>query len=138
MAQTPHSPDTSSGASGRRILIVDDNRDAATSLGMLLELSGNQTELAFDGQSALDTAARFRPDIVLLDIGLPGINGYDVARRMRSEAWGKQVTLVAVTGWGQAEDRESSRAAGFDAHLVKPVDHAALMQLLETTGARGG
>ena len=118
---------------GQRVLIVDDNKDAATSLAMLLDMSGAATELAYDGPSALDAAARFRPDVVLMDIGLPGLNGYEVARRMRGEAWGKEATLVAITGWGQLEDRQRSKDAGFDAHLVKPVDYAALMRLLATT-----
>ncbi len=83
---------------------------------------------------AIDVAARFHPHVVLLDIGLPGLDGYEVARRMRREPWGKQVTLVAVTGWGQAEDRERSRDAGFDAHLLKPVDHDALVKLLAEIG----
>jgi CheY-like chemotaxis protein len=117
-------------AQSRRILIVDDNRDAATSLGMLLQLGGCETEMAFDGLSAIEVGASFRPDVILMDIGLPGIDGFEAAQRIRSEPWGKQVMLIAVTGWAQAEDRERSRQAGFDAHLVKPVDHAALMKLL--------
>jgi CheY-like chemotaxis protein len=134
---TPTSPGSGSQADapGRRILIVDDNRDAATSLAMLLALSGNRIETAYDGPSAIDAASRFQPDVVLLDIGLPGLDGYEVARRMRTAPWGKQVRLVAVTGWGQAEDRERSRNAGFDAHLLKPVDHEALLKLLGEIGA---
>jgi CheY-like chemotaxis protein len=133
MASSPTPADPQ--APGRKILIVDDNRDAASSLAMLLELSGNRTESAFDGLGAIEAAARFQPDVILLDIGLPGLNGYEVARRMRAEPWGKKLKLVAVTGWGQAEDRERSREAGFDAHLVKPIDHAALMKLLADTSA---
>lgn len=135
MASSSTPADADARDSSRKILIVDDNRDAASSLAMLLELSGNKTESAFDGLSAIETAARFQPDVILLDIGLPGINGYEVARRMRAEPWGKKLKLVAVTGWGQAEDRERSREAGFDAHLVKPIDHAALMKLLADTSA---
>lgn len=135
MASSSTPADADARDSSRKILIVDDNRDAASSLAMLLELSGNRTESAFDGLSAIETAARFQPDVILLDIGLPGINGYEVARRMRAEPWGKKLKLVAVTGWGQAEDRERSREAGFDAHLVKPIDHAALMKLLADTSA---
>jgi CheY-like chemotaxis protein len=119
-----------SPAPGRRILIVDDNRDAAASLAMLLQLTGNQTETAFDGPAAIDVAAAFKPDVVLLDIGLPGLNGYEVARRMRQEPWGKAAKLVAVTGWGQLEDRQRSKEAGFDAHMVKPVDHDLLAKIL--------
>lgn len=117
-------------ASGRRILIVDDNRDAAASLAMLLQLTGNETETAFDGPGAIDAAATFKPDTVLLDIGLPGLNGYEVARRMRQESWGKTLKLIAVTGWGQLEDRQRSKEAGFDAHMVKPVDHDLLAKIL--------
>ena len=127
--------DPETAVSGRRILVVDDNRDAAISLAMLLELSGNKTETAYDGLTGIDAGACFEPDIVLLDIGLPGINGYEVARRMRGEPWGKRVKLVAVTGWGHPEDRERAIAAGFDAHLLKPVDHAALVKLLAGSGA---
>jgi len=115
---------------GRRILIVDDNRDAAASLAMLLELTGNQTETAFDGPAAIEAAARFQPAIILLDIGLPGLNGYEVARRIRQESWGNAIKLVAVTGWGQSEDRQRSKEAGFDAHMVKPVDHELLERFL--------
>jgi CheY-like chemotaxis protein len=117
-------------ASSRRILVVDDNRDAAASLAMLLQLTGNETQTAFDGPSAIDMAASFKPDVVLLDIGLPGLNGYEVARRMRQEPWGNMVKLVAVTGWGQLEDRQRSKEAGFDAHMVKPVDHDLLAKIL--------
>jgi two-component system, chemotaxis family, CheB/CheR fusion protein len=114
----------------RRILVVDDNRDAAESLAMLLELTGNETHTAHDGLEALETAAQVRPDLILLDIGLPKINGYEAARRIREQPWGKSVVLVALTGWGQAEDRQKSREAGFDGHIVKPVDLEALTRLL--------
>jgi CheY-like chemotaxis protein len=134
MSDTQQLAETETAVSGRRVLIVDDNRDAATSLGMLLELSGNKTETAYDGLTAIDAGARFRPHAVLLDIGLPGLDGYEVARRMRSEPWGNRVKLVAVTGWGEAEDRKRSRDAGFDAHLLKPVDHEALVKLLAQFG----
>jgi CheY-like chemotaxis protein len=137
MAQKSPAAGSDPGKLGRRILIVDDNRDAATSLGMLLELSGYKIETAYDGLGAIDAAARYQPHVVLLDIGLPGLDGYEVARRMRSEPWGTQVTLVAVTGWGQAEDRERAKDAGFDAHLLKPVDHDALVKLLAEIGTRG-
>jgi CheY-like chemotaxis protein len=134
MAQQSPTAGNHPGTTGRRILIVDDNRDAAISLGMLLELSGYEIETAYDGSAAIDAAARFQPQMILLDIGLPGLDGYEVARRMRSEPWGKRATLVAVTGWGQAEDRERSKAAGFDAHFVKPIDHDALVKLLAEIG----
>jgi CheY-like chemotaxis protein len=123
-------PQADAPALGRRILVVDDNRDAAASLAMLLQLTGNETETAFDGPAALDVAAAFKPDVVLLDIGLPGLNGYEVARRMRQEPWGKAVKLIAITGWGQLEDRQRSHEAGFDDHMVKPVDHDLLAKIL--------
>jgi CheY-like chemotaxis protein len=114
----------------RRILIVDDNRDAARSLAALLQLAGHQTHTAFDGLEAIQVAADRRPDVVLLDIGLPKLNGYETARHMRNEAWATDVVLIALTGWGQDEDRQKSIEAGFDAHLVKPVDFDALQRLL--------
>jgi two-component system CheB/CheR fusion protein len=119
----------------RRILIVDDNRDSAESLGVLLELTGNQTHAAYDGLEAVEAAATFRPEVVLLDIGLPKLNGYDVARRIRELPGGKKILLVAMTGWGQDEDRRRSEDAGFDAHMVKPVDPAALTKMLADLGA---
>jgi PAS domain S-box-containing protein len=115
---------------GRRILIVDDNVDAANSLAMLLKITGNETRTAFDGVSAIKVAESFRPDIILLDIGLPKINGYEVCRRIRGEPWGKDLMLVAMTGWGQEEDRRKTSEVGFDHHMVKPVAYAALVQLL--------
>ena len=117
-------------ASGLRILVVDDNQDAATSLGMLLRVTGNDPTMAFDGQEALALAGEVRPDVVLLDIGLPKLNGYEVARRIRQEEWGRRMVLIALTGWGQEEDRQRSRDAGFDSHMVKPVEIAALMTVL--------
>jgi CheY-like chemotaxis protein len=99
---------------------------------MLLKIVGNETHTAHDGEEALETAATFGPDVMLLDIGLPKMNGYDVARRIREESPGRSMILVALTGWGQDRDRKKSSEAGFDAHLVKPVDHIALMKLLET------
>jgi CheY-like chemotaxis protein len=122
-------------AVSRRILIVDDSQDGAESLAMLLELAGHQTHQAHDGVSALEAAGRIRPDVVLLDIGLPRMNGYEVCRRIRKESWGQDLVLVALTGWGQAEDREQSREAGFDAHMVKPVDHDALEGFLASLPA---
>jgi CheY-like chemotaxis protein len=114
----------------RRILIVDDNRDAAVSLAMLLKFMGNETQTAFDGLEALDAAATYRPDVVLLDLGLPRLSGYEAARKIRDEPWGRSMILIALTGWGQDEDRKKSKEAGFDSHLVKPVDVAVLTKLL--------
>jgi two-component system, chemotaxis family, CheB/CheR fusion protein len=114
----------------RRVLIVDDNEDGAESLAMLLEFDGHETHQAHDGISAIDAAERLRPDVVLLDIGLPRLNGYEVCSRLRQTPWGKRLTIVALTGWGQEEDRDRSTDSGFDAHLVKPVDHDQLLQLI--------
>ncbi len=116
--------------SGSRILVVDDNKDSADSLGMLLRLKGNEIRTAHDGLEAVGAAETFRPELVLLDIGLPKLNGYDVARRIRQRPWGRDVILVALTGWGQDEDRRRSKEAGFDFHVVKPVELSALEALL--------
>ena len=115
-----------------RILVVDDNQDAARSLAALLARSGHETHVAFSGSEALQRSVELRPDVLLLDIGLPEINGYDVARRIRAEAWGRDAVLIALTGWGQEADRSASRAAGFNHHLVKPVDYAALVGVLRS------
>ncbi len=114
----------------RRILVVDDNKDSADSLSMMLSIAGMEARTAYDGLEAVEVAAAFNPEVVLLDIGLPKLNGYEAARRIREQPWGKDMVLVAVTGWGQEEDRRRSQEAGFNAHMVKPVDPAALQQLL--------
>jgi two-component system CheB/CheR fusion protein len=114
-----------------RILVVDDNRDSVETLQLLLQLFGNDVSAAYDGEEALSMAIELKPDVVLLDIGLPKLNGYDVARQIRLEPWGSTATLVAITGWGQAEDKDLSREAGFDHHLVKPVDPDILMELIQ-------
>jgi signal transduction histidine kinase/CheY-like chemotaxis protein len=114
----------------RRILVVDDNPDAADSLAVLLKLSGHEVHVAHDGLEAVEAAAKFQPDVILLDIGLPRLNGYEAARRIRNQQRDRSVILVALTGWGQDEDRRRSEEAGFDAHMVKPVDPAALSNLL--------
>ncbi|MGH8587062.1 MAG: ATP-binding response regulator [Gammaproteobacteria bacterium] len=115
---------------GRRILVVDDNPDTADSLGMLLRMMGNEVHMAHDGLEAVGAAAAFRPDVVLLDLGLPKLNGYEAARRIREQDGGTDMVLVAVTGWGQEEDRRRSKEAGFDHHMTKPVEFAALQKLL--------
>ncbi len=114
----------------RRILVVDDNRDSAESLATLLRLVGNEVKTAHDGRQALETAAAYRPDMVLLDIGLPVLNGYEVARRLRTEPSYGRAVLVALTGYGSEEDRRRSLSAGFDHHMVKPVDFDSLRTLL--------
>jgi PAS domain S-box-containing protein len=113
-----------------RILVVDDNKDAATSMDMVLRIMGNEVQVAHDGLEAVDRAATFKPNVVLLDIGMPKLNGYDAARRIRQLTNGKDMVLVALTGWGQDEDKRRATEAGFDHHLTKPVDPAALEQLL--------
>ncbi len=96
---------------------------------MLLKISGHETAMAYDGMQAIETAEQFGPDVVLLDIGLPKLNGFDAARRIRQQPWGKNMVLVALTGWGQERERAKSKEAGFDYHLVKPVDYTTLMAL---------
>ncbi len=116
--------------SKRRILVVDDIRDNADSLALLLRLMGHEIATAHDGLEAVEAAGTFRPDVILLDIGLPKMNGYEAARRIRAQPWGQGMVLTALTGWGQEEDRLRSAAAGFDHHLVKPVDPVELEKLL--------
>jgi PAS domain S-box-containing protein len=120
----------------RRVLVVDDSADAAASLSMLLTLSGNTTRIAHDGLEALELAEKFRPEVILLDIGLPKLNGFEVCRRIRQRPWGRDVLVVALTGWGQDDDRRKSKDAGFDHHLVKPVDYTLLMELLAAQAAQ--
>jgi PAS domain S-box-containing protein len=117
---------------GQRILIVDDSQDGAESLSLLLQVNGYETHKAYDGIEAVAAAERLRPDAILLDIGLPRLNGYEACRRIRQQAWGARILLVALTGWGMDEDRDRSREAGFDTHLVKPVDAGVLLTWLGT------
>ena len=128
--EVPWAPPETEAIGKRRVLIVDDNADSAQSLAMLLELSGHETHTAGDGLEGLTLAEQARPDVVLLDIGLPRLNGYEVCRRIREQTWGRDIVIAALTGWGQEEDRQRSREAGFTAHLVKPVELSALMKLL--------
>jgi CheY-like chemotaxis protein len=114
----------------RRILVVDDNRDSADSLVLLLRFSGSEVEAAHDGLEAVEKAEAFRPDVVLMDIGMPKLNGYDAARRIREQPWGRSMVLIAQTGWGQGEDRRLAEEAGFNAHIVKPVEPATLIRML--------
>lgn len=113
-----------------KILVVDDNRDAATSLSMLVEVLGHEQRVAFGGLEALALVEGFVPDVVLLDLGMPGIDGFETCRRLRQQPWGSRVIVIAVTGWGQAEHVQMTRAAGFDLHLTKPVPPDELVALL--------
>lgn len=119
----------------RRILVVDDNVDAAESLGELLKLAGHDIHTAHDGIQAVEMADALRPDLVLMDIGMPRIDGYEAARRIRRHDWGRELTLVAVTGWGHEADKQRAEAAGFDLHFTKPVQPAAVFGLLEELGS---
>jgi PAS domain S-box-containing protein len=116
--------------SSRRVLVADDNRDAADSLAMLLSLAGHEVRVAHGGDAALAEARAFRPEVALLDIGMPDVDGYGVARALRTEPWGRQLRIVALTGWGQDGDKQLAAEAGFDAHLTKPVDPAMLESLV--------
>jgi PAS domain S-box-containing protein len=116
--------------SSLRILVVDDNRDGADSLSMMLQMMGNDTRTAYDGEEAVAAIVEFRPDVVLLDIGLPKLTGYEACRRIRAQPGGKELVIIAQTGWGQEEDRQRTQEAGFDHHMVKPVDPTVLMKLL--------
>jgi CheY-like chemotaxis protein len=120
-------------ATPQRILIADDNADSAESMGMLLRLMGNDVRIASDGLEAVEQAAIFQPDIVLLDIGMPRLDGYEAARRIRSQSWSRDTLLVAVTGWGPSDDDEEATAAGFDRHFTKPLDPAELRRLIAET-----
>jgi CheY-like chemotaxis protein len=110
--------------------VVDDSPDAAGSLAMMLQVMGNEVRTAHDGAEAVEAAAAFGPDLILLDIGMPRLNGYDACRRIRELPGGREVVIVALTGWGQDEDKRRSQEAGFDGHLVKPAEPAALERLL--------
>jgi CheY-like chemotaxis protein len=123
------------GRVGRKILVVDDNRDAAESLSMLLRIAGYEVCTAFDGIDGLRQFESLCPDIVLLDIGMPRLDGYEVARRIRATSVGKKALLVAMTGWGQDEDRNRAQSAGFDEHMTKPVDPELLATALAAQGA---
>ena len=124
-------------ASSLRVLVVDDNVDAAETLGMLLCATGHDVRTAHDGLAALEAARDYRPSVMVLDIGLPGLNGYEVAKRIRQDPILKHIVLVALTGYGQELDRETSLEAGFDHHLVKPARFAQLQQILATASVSG-
>jgi PAS domain S-box-containing protein len=114
----------------RRVLIVDDNQDSADSLAMLMQITNNEAYLAHDGVEAVEAIEKHRPEVVLLDIGLPKLDGHEVCRRVRKQPWGKDIVIIALTGWGQEADRRKSQEAGFDGHLVKPIDYDKLVDLL--------
>src|SRR6202043_2230868 len=150
---SPRSPSASSTQSGngeksttatddapsvrRRILVADDNADALETLATVLELGGHEVFSAANGALALESAERNLPEVALLDIGMPKLDGYEVARRIRAQPWGRRITLVALTGWGQDSDRRRSGEAGFDSHLVKPLDLDKLTELLGRLPAGG-
>jgi signal transduction histidine kinase len=126
----PNDEEDAEGERRRKVLVVDDSRDAAESLALLLERQGHEVRTAHDGPTALELAAEFLPEVVLLDIGLPGLSGYDVARRIREAPWSEGMALIALTGWGQESDRQRTREAGIAHHLVKPVDPVQLQKLI--------
>jgi CheY-like chemotaxis protein len=130
-AATPDAqPEQAAAAVPRTVLLADDNRDAIDTMAELLRMEGHVVHTAHEGLSALETALRMRPDVIVLDIGMPGLNGYEVARRIRAEPWGASSLLVAATGWGQEDDRRKASAAGFDRHLTKPFDPLQLSELI--------
>jgi CheY-like chemotaxis protein len=131
----PNAPATATG--GARVLVVDDNRDAADSLAAVLRLAGHQVWLGYGGAEALFLAQAVRPDAMVLDIGMPGMSGYDVAREIRAQDWASDLLLIAVTGFGQSEDRERALAAGFTSHCTKPVDPAEVERQLAARASAG-
>ncbi|HJX28828.1 MAG TPA: PAS domain S-box protein [Thermoanaerobaculia bacterium] len=125
-----------SAGAERRILVVDDNQDSAASMEMMLQLMRNEVRIANNGSEAVDLAEQFRPHLILMDLGMPLLNGYEATRRIREQPWGRDIVIVALSGWGQEDDRARSRAAGCDGHLVKPLDLPELEKLLEGLGHR--
>jgi CheY-like chemotaxis protein len=116
-----------------KILVVDDNVDGAVTLGVILKHLGHTVRMTHDGASALVVGQEFRPDLVLMDIGMPGMDGYETCEKMREQQWAATTRIVALTGWGQEEDKRKAKRAGFDEHLVKPVDRKTLIEVLSTT-----
>ncbi|MGH9318688.1 MAG: response regulator [Vicinamibacteria bacterium] len=116
---------------GLRILVVEDNRDALDTLKMLLSAAGHEVKAAMHGREALESASRIRPEVAIVDLGLPGMDGYEIARRLRERETNRDMLLIALTGYGSAEDRKRTREAGFDAHLLKPLDYEELTSLLQ-------
>jgi CheY-like chemotaxis protein len=128
--QTGAAADDPPALSRRRLLVVDDNIDAAQTLATILSLEGQDVRTAFGSLEALELAEQWRPEVALVDIGLPELNGYEVCRRIRAQPWGERMLLVACTGWGSPEDRERTRQAGFNFHLVKPIQLEAVLKLI--------
>lgn len=131
--QEPEVDSNHTSPQGRRILVVDDNHDSADAVSLILQLEGHDVKAAYSGGEALSLAEHFKPHVVLLDIGMPQLNGYEVARRLRGESWGKNLLLIAQSGWGQADDLRRSREAGFNHHLTKPIDFQKLRDLFVAT-----
>jgi CheY-like chemotaxis protein len=123
-------------SAGRKILVVDDNRDSANSLAAFLRLQGHNVELAHDGAEAVTVAGKFRPEVILMDVGMPKLNGYRATQQIRKKPWGQDIVIIALTGWGQEADRERSREAQCDGHLVKPVDLSVLNKVLNDYAKR--
>jgi CheY-like chemotaxis protein len=136
--QSPEQEALPAPGAGLRILVADDNQDAAETMSVLLEVMGHEVRRVHDGEAAVEMVASFDPQLVLLDIGMPKLNGYDTCRLIRERDAGQLRTVVAVTGWGQPQDLKSSSEAGFDHHLVKPVDIDALLRLIATCVPAGG
>jgi CheY-like chemotaxis protein len=122
-------------AEPRRVLVADDNVDSAETLAMLLQSLGNEVRTVHDGLKAVEESEAFRPDVALLDIGMPGLDGYEAARLIRARPWGAGVLLIALTGWGEDDDIRRSREAGFDRHLLKPIDIAHLREAIDSARA---
>ena len=135
---TAETPSVQPPMSGRRVLVVDDNVDGAESLANMLQIGGHEIRTAHSGPAALDAARPFNPEVVFLDIGLPGMNGYEVAKRCCTEPSLSGAVLVALTGWGSDDDKRRSREAGFDFHLTKPVELTAIERILARVVAGGG
>jgi len=137
LSETPEAPPPLSDAAddlkpavAHRVLVVDDNPDVVESLALFLQVTGHEVETAHDGLEAVESAERYRPDLVLLDLGMPRLDGYAACRSIRGYPWGRDMVIVALTGWGQDDDRRKTEEAGFDGHLVKPVDPGTLQRLL--------
>jgi CheY-like chemotaxis protein/anti-sigma regulatory factor (Ser/Thr protein kinase) len=132
--EPPKAQGGASPATRRRVLIVDDNADVRASMSMAVRALGSEAFDAHDGLQAVESARNLRPDVILMDIGMPRLNGYDAARRIREQPWAHDLLMVATTGWGKEEDRQRSKEAGFDLHLVKPIGVTAIQELLSSPG----